>query len=513
MPRLPKPSGCRGCVGDNWIHPILPLNRSFTPPQTGFSQGEGHGTNYVTCIGEALGQNEDADGLPFRPQAQAGSLLERAFKRLGLSRDQFRINNLCRCRPPHDHLAGAWYEAEVIRHCRPYLDEELTKFKPRCILALGGTAARELTGLTGAKQGVSFIRGYAVPSILPSALHVPVVSTFHPSFLRQGKPQYFGVLVHDIMQAVQIARDGVPATMPTRYQLRPSLDEANSFRIRCEQSLNLWLTYDIETPNSAEMSEDERDEDHSIDIAQIQFSLAPGEGIVLPIAGAPTEYMDIARSILSMPHRKAGFYNHLFDDPRLRYNKCSFGGPQPHDLYEMWHHMQPDLPANLQFVASFYGMDRVWKHLFGVDLAEYGCCDVDAPQRIRARLPDQLRKRGLGDGYERLVYQVRPILDRMQDRGIPINDTKRLAFGLELDKAAAELYEQMQALVPDELKNVEPKQGYKRTPKDTTGMVLRPFLVENANITHEEANMFAGENDASISPDSNGAITVERWCR
>lgn len=406
----------------------------------------------------------------------------------------FRITNCIRCRPPHDHLAGASYEFDVIQHCRPNLIEELTRMKPKCILALGGTAARESTGLSGAKQGVSYIRGYVVPSILEGAVGTPVVSSFHPSFLRQGKIQYFGTLAHDLQRAVQIARDGLPAPLPTQYQHRPSIDEAIAFRNRCAVETARWLTYDIETPSSAEMSEDERDEDHSIDITQIQFSLAPGEGIVFPIAGAPTEYLEIAKQIIAMEHRKASFYGHLFDDPRLKYNGFTFGGPFPTDLYEMWHHMQPDLPANLQFVASFYGMDRVWKHLFGENMQEYGCCDVDAPQRILQRLPEQLKKRGLWDGYERLVYQLRPILDKMQDRGIPINDERRLTFGAKLDTAAEEIDGQMQSLVPDELKNVSPKNGYKRTPKDTTGMVEREFKIDPDDLIHTTS-------------------FVKRWCR
>jgi uracil-DNA glycosylase family 4 len=495
MPRIPKPPHCidTGCPGAEWVHPVPPLNRTFV--KGGFSRGEGHGTNGVTCIGEALGATEDAEGLPFRPTAQAGSLLERAFKRLGYSRDQFRINNLVRCRPPHDHLAGAPYEDEVIHHCRPFLDEELSTFKPRCIVALGGTAARELTGLAGTKQGVSYIRGYPIPCILPSALGVPVIPTFHPSFLRQGKPQYFGVLCHDLQRAVQIARAGVPDKLPRAYQTRPSIDEALAFRNRCALELSRLLTYDIETPSSAEMDEDERDEDRSIEIVQIQFSLAIGEGIVLPIAGAPTEYMDIAKEIMAMEHRKAGHYNHLFDDPRLKARGFNFGGPFPIDTYEMWHHLQPDLPANLQFVGSFEGMDEPWKHLFGSDLPWYGACDVDAPQRILSKLPNQLRKRGLWDGYERLVYQLRPILDRMQDRGIPINDERRQAFGQQLDKAAEEIDAQMQALVPDELKNCTPKNGYKREPKDLTGLVQR---------------VFKDQTDIDGPADPTGVL---RWCR
>lgn len=207
MPRLPKPEGCRGCVGDDWVH-LIPNTKRFTEPRFGFSNSEGSGTNGVLMVGEALGQNEDADGLPFRPQAQAGSLLERAIKRCGYDRSQFRITNIIRCRPPHDLLADTAYEFDVIQHCRPYLLNEIASMRPRCILALGGTAARELTGLSGKAAGVTYTRGYVLPCCLVGYEDVPVVATYHPSFLRQGKPQYFGVLAGDIKRAVEIARVG-----------------------------------------------------------------------------------------------------------------------------------------------------------------------------------------------------------------------------------------------------------------------------------------------------------------
>lgn len=389
MPRLPKPRvHCEGCVGDTWVHPIPPLNRTFTAPHTGFSQGEGHATNGVTCIGEALGQNEDADGLPFRPAAQAGSLLERAFKRLGYSREQFRINNIVRCRPPHDHLADAWYEAEVIRHCRPYLDDELTKFKPRCILALGGTAARELTGLTGAKQGVSFIRGYAVPSILPSALGVPVVSTFHPSFIRQGHAEMFGVLCHDINRAVQIARDGWNLATPSRdYCLSPSIEDVLSLRNWLRDNPKAILAYDIETDTSADVNEEEADVLARGLIRSIQFSVAPDSGMYVPWQD---EYKEAAADILNLPNVKIAFNNWHFDDPILKSHGVKING-RAHDLMWAWHAMQPDLPRNLQFVASFYGFPAPWKHLGGSDHALYGIQDVDCLHYICRGDSDLLR--------------------------------------------------------------------------------------------------------------------------
>jgi len=190
---------------------------------------EPRGYSYVL---RRWGQNEDADGLPLRPQAQAGSLFERALKRCGYDRSMFRLTNIVRCRPPHDILTGASYEFEVIQHCRSYLLDTLREMSPRCILALGGTAFRELTGYEGTKQGISYTRGYVVPCILQGWEHVPVIGTFHPSFLRQGQMRMFGVLCYDIKLAVEVARTGVPQYAKRNYLPHPSLDQANSYYLR-----------------------------------------------------------------------------------------------------------------------------------------------------------------------------------------------------------------------------------------------------------------------------------------
>ena len=51
----------------------------------------------------------------------------------------------------------------------------------------------------------------------------------------------------------------------------------------------------------------------------------------------------------------------------------------------MWHHLQPDLRASLQFIASFYAPELgPWKHLHASHPEFYGIVDVDAVQRILA---------------------------------------------------------------------------------------------------------------------------------
>jgi uracil-DNA glycosylase family 4 len=465
MPRILKPDTCSSCIGYRW-----------TKDGYGFSRDEGHGLNGVLIVGEALGRMEAHDGLPFRPYAESGSLLERAFRICGWSRDQFRLTNCLRCQPPADWLAGAPWEFGALRHCRPNLDQSIAEMKPRCIFALGGIALRELTGMAGYKQGITYLRGF--PLLLSDGtyrgkLPIPVVASFHPSFLRHGKMSYFSVLLHDLQRAVAIARTGVPEPMPTKHRPMPSLDEALSFKNWVRQNRGVrWLVYDIETPTSADADEDERDEDTSSVITQIQFSVDSGEGIVFP---GTSEYLEIAREIMSTPDiPKAGHYVHLFDDPRLHANGFRFD--ETWDTYEMWHHMQPDLPANLQFVGSFYGADVPWKHLAGTDMGAYGCWDVDVPQRILAKLPADLKARGLWDGYLERVHRVRPILDLMSARGIPMNKARLDHFGEEIGAQMEIEYGEMQALVPEECRDIHPKQGYKRDPKDTTGLVQRKFL-------------------------------------
>src|SRR6266478_1199189 len=66
-----------------------------------FSAIEGTGSLGVLVVAEASGEMEARDGLPLRPYAPAGSVLERAFRRMGLDRKQFSLTNTLRCFPGH----------------------------------------------------------------------------------------------------------------------------------------------------------------------------------------------------------------------------------------------------------------------------------------------------------------------------------------------------------------------------------------------------------------------------
>ena len=138
------------------------------------------------------------------------------------------------------------------------------------------------------------------------------------------------------------------------------------------------------------------------------------------------------------------------------------------------HHLQPDLPANLQFVASLFGHSRPWKHLADTDPVEYGCEDVSSVQeifqRIRKDLAGVRHPNGMSllEGYDTYVRGIRPILDRMQARGIYIDPVSKAEFREEVQRDKAQLDLEIQDLAP---LATRPKKIYTNWPVDCRPVV------------------------------------------
>lgn len=338
----------------------------------GFSPREvlpqGSGSIRVMIVGESPGEQEDAQGIPFSPYAPAGSVLERAIRRVGMSREQFVITNVVPFRPPKNWLEGAPWEHEAITTCRPLLERSIERFQPRIILALGGVALRATTGLSGDKLGVTSLAGFLLPG-----LYCPVVPSFHPSYLRRGKMSHMGVLMRCIKLAVEAAKcDLKPVEPPVDkpppgYLMYPTPEQAEAYLKDAKV-----LAYDIETNYSTDEEEAEEEEAPGT-IRSIQFSAGPNSGVYLPWR---EPYIGIAKRLLDLSIPKLGWNNWRFDDPLLKACDAPVRGPN-HDLMWMWHHLQPDLPRGLQFAAAQNGWPWPWKHLAAAREQFYGIVDVD----------------------------------------------------------------------------------------------------------------------------------------
>ena len=136
-----------------------------------FADGNPHAD--LMLIGEAPGRDEDERGLPF--VGASGQLLDRILAAIGRNRTSVYIANVLPWRPP-DNREPALTEASV---CLPFLMRHIALVKPRVVMALGATAAKNLFDTT---QGITQLRGQWRE--LDVGGHVcPAIATFHPAAL------------------------------------------------------------------------------------------------------------------------------------------------------------------------------------------------------------------------------------------------------------------------------------------------------------------------------------------
>ncbi len=133
--------------------------------------GAGDQNARVMVVGEAPGEEEDRQGLPF--VGRAGLLLNQMLLAAGLSRESVYIANILNCRPPGNRNP----DVEEMKACHDYLQQQIDLVQPEVILAAGGVAAKNLLQ---SDEAVGRLRGrmhhYGESKI-------PLLVTYHPSYL------------------------------------------------------------------------------------------------------------------------------------------------------------------------------------------------------------------------------------------------------------------------------------------------------------------------------------------
>lgn len=306
---LVRPEECRPCELDALAE--------------GYSEPDGLGTYRVGLAGESLGQQEAKDGLPFRQYAPAGSILMRALRRAGLEREGFFLFNAIQCRPPRNYLEGAPYEASAIAHCKVHRDRIVDQYRPKGLVALGNIPLKTLTNYgVGKKRTISFLRGYPVPS--KDYPDVWVLPTFHPSFLLPrrdakggaGGMKLLGALIYDLKRAVEFAEHGLPQKQPTRFLQDPTREEFLAFQRDYDPTKHI-LSYDIETPQSSKLDEEEIEKKgDTFNIIRISFCFDAERGYAVSVPWQEP-YISIAKMMLASKGPKRTWNGSTFDDPRL----------------------------------------------------------------------------------------------------------------------------------------------------------------------------------------------------
>lgn len=522
---IQKPLNCEGCQ-------LCKIGQGFTHIEEHF-QSITNGVK-LYMVGEYPQWEEIIDGMPFIQRSQGGSMLNHILKREGINRNKFDITTMIRCAPPDKYPINM----EMIKYCGDsYLEDvllgNLAQGIMNVIIAFDDISLRYLTDFSGSmknKESVDYLGGF----VLKSRFGL-VIPTYSPIKVRKGLPHYIPIVGNHIQRAIDVANHiNNPligsiihpfhtAYQPPVYNEYPSIDDVEGFANRVEEinignkeGRKIFLGYDIETPHSKLFDEEERELIGNDPIIMIQFALEKNTGIAVPWA---QEYLSAIKRIMGSNVVKAGFNNWDFDNPKIIGNKIDIRGSN-FDLMWLFHRWQGDLDMNLQFVASYCGFPFPWKHLFGNKLNYYACADVDSLHWILPllykKMKNKVNSRGVSvwDNYMEGVYKRKPQFDSIV--GYPVDEVEREKVGEWLDKEILRVNEELQELVPLELRNIEKKRKRKEVLTKERIARLKEEMVKNKSLpldlSEEELAQELGitETDTETNVEKSLKVKMEK---
>jgi uracil-DNA glycosylase len=166
--------------------------------------GDGQAGALLMLLGEQPGDREDKEGEPF--VGPSGHQLDIALERAGIDRRDVYVTNIVKHFRFEERGKRRLHKSPARRHveaCRPWLNAELSKVRPRVIVCLGSSAAHAILG-----SSVRVMTDHGVPVEWEG---FQVVPTIHPSFVlratdKDRRSELLDLLVEDLERAVQIAR-------------------------------------------------------------------------------------------------------------------------------------------------------------------------------------------------------------------------------------------------------------------------------------------------------------------
>ena len=140
---------------------------------TVFSDGDQ--SSQIMIIGEAPGNHEDLQGIPFC--GDSGKLLNEMFAAINKPRENLYITNTLFWRPPGNRRPTD----DELAMCRPFVEKHIQLISPKLIVLMGATAMNSLLQIN---DPISKVRGKFL-EYNNSYLKEPIktMTLFHPSYL------------------------------------------------------------------------------------------------------------------------------------------------------------------------------------------------------------------------------------------------------------------------------------------------------------------------------------------
>jgi uracil-DNA glycosylase family 4 len=139
--------------------------------------GEGVSAPRFMIIGEAPGEEEDINGVPFC--GRSGKLLELVLRRFGVKREENAyITNSVFWRPPGNRKP----EADELASCRPFLEKMIKILRPKVIIVVGGVSLQNAI-LTDVSISDARKKEFSWQFLHEEQEDFKVITLYHPSYL------------------------------------------------------------------------------------------------------------------------------------------------------------------------------------------------------------------------------------------------------------------------------------------------------------------------------------------
>lgn len=136
---------------------------------------DGDAKSQIMIIGEAPGNHEDLQGIPFC--GDSGKLLNEMFLAINRPRSELYITNTLFWRPPGNRKPTN----DELAMCKPFVEKHIELIAPKLIVLMGATA---MSGILGINDPIGQIHG-KVLEYNNKYLTKPIktITLFHPSYL------------------------------------------------------------------------------------------------------------------------------------------------------------------------------------------------------------------------------------------------------------------------------------------------------------------------------------------
>jgi len=390
----------------------------------------------VAFIGEAPGEFEQAEGIPFHPKAPAGRELDRWLAVAGFRRDEVYIDNVIPIRPPNNNV-GCFYSTDQQGRLRKgprweefcgyvsQLKERLEKCQANVMVPLGRTALYALCGTMGASPpSISKLRGSILSStLLPNRKAIP---TYHPSPRNQDPEQRFFAM-----------QDMIRAKGDSEFkELR--LPERELVTCWDEQQVYDWLdsVYNDWTEDSIVALDIETLND---EISHLSLTMEPGKAIVIPFW---TPYHNVWNvraewriwdSIAELIEKYGCLGHNIQFDAYYLWRKLGIRVNVAHDTMVGFHIAYPGVPKDLGTLTSLYTREPFYKDDGGdfkvqpeneAAFLRYSALDAAVLHDILPGVLRDLKAQGNLEVYYDTIKLVEPVLF-MQGKGIRLDMDRR----------------------------------------------------------------------------------------